>query len=327
MRAVLLTLAAGLAGCGRYAEFTLPPVGGAPPQSFAWEVTPAPVLGRGPAGAWDAVDTLNPSVVRHAGRYWNFYSGFDGRTWHTGAADSDDGLAWRRRGKVFSPEGWEGNYIAANGTTLVHGGEFLHWYQAGNPVRIALARSADGIAWRKHGTPVLETGPRGAWDERGVADPWVMEAGGRLVLYYLGVDRARRQRLGIAISDDGVTWTKFRGNPVLELGDRGAFDENGLGEPAVWAAHGGYWMLYTGRDRGEARRVGLASSPDGVHWRRDSRAPVLAGAEAWNAKVVCDPSVEVREDGLRVWFGGGDVPHPAENIQGQIGVATLRPRW
>jgi hypothetical protein len=64
-----------------------------------------------------------------------------------------------------------------------------------------------------------------------------------------------------------------------------------------------------------------------VRWRRDSRAPVLTGPQPWNAKVVCDPSVEVLGDVIRVWFGGGDVAHPAENIHGQIGAAALQPRW
>jgi hypothetical protein len=32
------------------------------------------------------------------------------------------------------------------------------------------------------------------------------------------------------------------------------------------------------------------------------------------------------EDGLvRVWFGGGDVASPDENLHGQIGLAILRP--
>ncbi len=87
-------------------------------------------------------------------------------------------------------------------------------------------------------------------------------------MFYLGMDRARRQRLGVAMSGDGVSWYKLRSNPILELGDYGAFDENGLGEPAVWAARGYYWMLYTGRDRNEVRRLGLARSRDGVRWEK-----------------------------------------------------------
>jgi hypothetical protein len=32
----------------------------------------------------------------------------------------------------------------------------------------------------------------------------------------------------------------------------------------------------------------------------------------------------VRPDGIRVWFGGGDVASPDENLHGQIGVAMLQ---
>jgi len=259
----LLALGAGalLAACGRYADFTLPPLPAkATPPPLEWQVRPDPVLGPGKAGEWDSVDVLNPMVVRRGALYFNFYSGYDGRTWRTGLATSRDGVRWTKQGQVLEPEtgSWEGGYIAANGAALLVGDEFFYWYQAGEPPRIGLARSRDGRRWRRHPRPVLETGPRGSWDERGVADPWVLRAGGKFYLYYLGQDRARRQRLGVAVSDDGVRWWKLRTNPVLELGAAGAFDEAGLGEPAVWAWRGRYWMLYTGRDRNEHRRLGLA---------------------------------------------------------------------
>jgi predicted GH43/DUF377 family glycosyl hydrolase len=274
---------------------------------------------------WDSVDTLNPSVVEFRGALLNLYSGFDGRTWHTGVATSRDGIHWTNRRRVLSPAApWEGSYIAANGAAIVRSGEVLYWYQAGEPPRIGLARSSNGESFTRHPQPVLDLGPRGSWDERGVADPYVIEAGGTLYLFYLGQDRARRQRLGLARSSDGIRWTKLRSNPILELGAPGAFDENGLGEPAVWAQHGRWWMLYTGRDRQEYRRIGLASSRDGVRWQRFSDQAVIAGAFPWDEKVVCDPTVLPTPGGaLRVWFGGGDVPHPAENIHGQIGYGEL----
>jgi len=289
-------------------------------------------------GTWESTDVLNPSVVALPGgqKLLNVYSAYDGKTWHTGVAESTDGgLTWTNRRRVLSPDlPWEGRYIAANGTALVRGGgELLYWYQAGSPPRLGLARSSDnGATWRKHGDPVVPTGPRGSWDERGVADPYVIEApgesGGALYMYFLGQNRARQQRLGLARSTDGgLTWTKLRSNPILEIGPEGAFDENGLGEPAIWAARGRWWMLYTGRDRTERRRLGLASSPDGVHWERwrDSVA-ILSGEAPWNSAVLCDPTVlpdSARPGILRLWFGGGDVPHPAENIHGAIGYAEL----
>jgi predicted GH43/DUF377 family glycosyl hydrolase len=315
-------------GCGRYADFALP----APGQpgtstSFRWEAMREPVLTRGPDGAWDAVDALNPSVVKEGHRYLNLYSGFDGRSWRTGLAVSDDGVVWTRLGKVLSPDpaSWEGDYIAANGSLYRSGSQFLYWYQGGRPPAIGLARSTDARHWVKTGVPVLRPGPRGSWDERGVADPYVVQSAAVFYMYYLGQDRARRQRLGIARSFDGVEWQKLRSNPILEPGPPGTFDENGLGEPAVWASHGSYWMLYTGRDRHEQRRLGLARSPDGVRWVRVGDFSAVAGEQSWNSKVVCDPSVEVDDGLIRVWFGGGNVASPDENLNGQIGLAVLRP--
>src|SRR5438309_11032689 len=189
----LLALAAAplvFLGCGGYADFRLPPAPGVGVVPSRWEVKREPVLSRGSQGEWDSVDVLNPSVVRRDGRYWNFYSGFDGHTWHTGLAISSDGLVWTKQGRVLSPDpsSWERGYIAANGSALVQNGEFLYWYEAGDPLRIAMARSRDGRAWTRLPAAVLGTGPRGSWDERGVADPYVVAIDGSFYMFYLGVD-------------------------------------------------------------------------------------------------------------------------------------------
>jgi predicted GH43/DUF377 family glycosyl hydrolase len=325
----LLSLVLG--GCGRYGEFRLPAAEGdaAADLRWRWEPEPAPVINRGQAGAFDSVDALNPAIARTPdGGYLNLYSGWDGKAWRTAIAVSTDGRSWEKKGVALEPgpAAWEGSYIAANGALSYVNGVWMYWYQAGIPPRIGLARSTDGVRWEKAPEPVMETGPRGAWDERGVADPYVVRAGGRFYMYFLGQDRARRQRLGVAVSDDGVQWTKQVTNPVMELGAAGEFDENGLGEPAVWEQFGRWWMLYTGRDRKEWRRTGLAVSKDGVKWERRAEGAVLGVGEGWNSRVVCDPEVERLEDGrVRVWFGGGDRPEPAENLHGQIGVGVLRP--
>lgn len=324
-RLAALALLSALEGCGPYADFALPrPEAEGPRAPFVWQAHPEPVLARE-----SAADVLNPSVVRFGGTYWNLYSEFDGRSWHTAVAASADGAAWTKLGRVLSPEGWEGSYIAANGSALVVEDEIYYWYQAGDPPRIGLARSRDGLSWTRHPEPVLVPGPRGSFDERGAADPYVIRAGGYFYLFYLGHDRAipPRQRLGLARSRDGVAWEKLRANPILELGPPGAFDENGLGEPAVWSSGGFWWMLYTGRDRFERRRIGLARSADGAVWQRVTDFPPIAGERAWNSAVVCDPTVELRADGsIRVWFGGGDLPRPDQNLHGQIGMGILRGR-
>jgi predicted GH43/DUF377 family glycosyl hydrolase len=286
----------------------LPPPDSSGPQGpFRWEAAPEPVISRG--FDWESSDVLNPSIVRRHGTYQNFYSGYDGKTWRTGSATSSDGIHWVKQGLAWVvPD-------SGNGSALVDGNRVVYWYQRGSPVEIALTDFGKS-------TTVLKGGPRGSWDEIGVADPYVIERNGEFYMYYLGMDRARRQRLGVARSRDGVVWEKLISNPIMELGAGGAFDEMGLGEPAVWSSGGAYWMLYTGRARGEKRRIGLAKSPNGIIWIRQSL--VIEGTSDWDREVVCDPTVEVLPEGVRVWFGGGDVARPDQGLHGQIGVGMLR---
>jgi predicted GH43/DUF377 family glycosyl hydrolase len=298
-----------LTGCGHYADFTLPRLsGGDSTLTFTFEESPAPVLSELPK------EVLNPSVVRRGGSLVNVYSVFDGATWRT-AIDSR---------VVLAPDAgtWEGSYIAANGSAAIVDGQLWYWYEAGarGDHRIGLARE-----FQKLPRPVLDHGPYRSWDERVVADPYVIRIEPYFYLYYLGQDRAAppRQRLGVARSRDGIRWEKLGANPILEGGEPGAFDDNGVGEPAVFPFRGFYWMLYTGRDAAENRRLGLARSTDGVHWQKLPQ--VFAGARAWDSKTICDPSVLLDNGEIRVWFGGGDAPRPDENIHGQIGHGVLRP--
>ncbi len=142
-------------------------------------------------------DVLNPSVIRQGSSYYNFFSGYDGKAWHTGLAASDDGITWRKQGQILSS--------AANGSAIADETGILYYYQAGEPVQIGLARSRDAKnkgakKWVRDRAPVLPVGPYGSWDERGVADPYVIRAGESYYMFYLGMDRARRQRLGVAES-------------------------------------------------------------------------------------------------------------------------------
>ncbi len=324
MRRLALAACLLTASCGRYERFDLPSPGAGEAGAYEWTALETPVQGRGPAGAPDSVDALNPSVVQFGSGLLNLYSGYDGKQWRTLSARSLDGLTWEDGPGVLAPDAatWEGGAIAANGAALVRSVELHYWYQAGDPPRIGLARSAGARTWTKEARPVLDYGPLGAWDERALGDPYVFEHDGWLYMYYLGEDRARRQRIGIARSPDGVRWTRLTTNPVLDIGADSSFDETGLGEPAVWPDRGWWWMLYTGRDRNEVRRMGLARSRDGVKWERTPL--VITSGQAWNSKVLCDATVMVEQNRVRVWFGGGDVAHPAENIHGQIGYGELR---
>ena len=212
-----------------------------PRAPFTWEARPEPVIARG-----DSSDVLNPSVVRFQGAYWNLYSEFDGRTWHTAAATSPDGLAWTKLGRVLSPQASEGSYIAANGSALVVGDEILYWHEIGYPLRIALARSRDGKIWSRYSESVVPLGPRGSFDERAVADPYVIRAGDHFLSLLSGPGprpppepghRAflRRRHLGEAAHQSDSRTRHARIVRRKRLGRARRMD---LGRPVVDALHG-----------------------------------------------------------------------------------------
>src|SRR5882757_5343906 len=81
-----------LTGCGRYSDFTLPPVsGGDPSLLFRFVAQPDPVLTSDPFK-----DALNPSIAGNI----NLYSAYDGQAWHTALALSTDRIHWQKRGIV-----------------------------------------------------------------------------------------------------------------------------------------------------------------------------------------------------------------------------------
>jgi predicted GH43/DUF377 family glycosyl hydrolase len=305
MRLLLAVACLALTACGRYADFKLPTTAG---PTVAWPTfveNPDPVLPRG-----NATDVLNPSVVEVNGKLYNYYSEYDGKVWHTALATSSDGLIWNKQGRILSPP--KGDYIAANGAAAYVNNQQYYWYVSGPESHPQISFS---------GQVVLTTGPRGSFDEMAVADPYVIRIGGTWYMYYLGQDRARRQQIGLARSEDGSHWDKLRTNPVLAMSNPGGMDDRGLGEPAVWQEKGWYWMLFTGRDAQEIRSLGIARSTDGVNWTRS--AQIFYGTRPWDIRVICDPTVLVKDAKTRVWFGGGDVASPDQNLHGQIGSAEL----
>jgi predicted GH43/DUF377 family glycosyl hydrolase len=297
-------------------------------------ILPNPIITRSSVpGAWDSVDVLNPAVIIKDGTYYAFYSGYDGKVWRTGLATSSDGAIWKKYEKNpvldLSPSGFDSVYIAANGDTIVIDGKFYHFYQGTDPASrttIGLAVSEDGVNFAKHSArPVLDVGPPGSWDEKAVADPNVVRHSDYLYLFYTGMNAVDVQRLGVARSKDGLVWEKYAGNPIVDVGSVGSFDENGTGEPAVIYEAPYFYMLYTGRRADEERNLGLAISLDGVAWRKVSFDGLIKQDQrsGWNSKVICDPSIVRMPNGdLRVFFGGGNVASPDQNLSGNIGVLT-----
>ncbi|MCM3294145.1 hypothetical protein M3661_29030 [Paenibacillus sp. MER 180] len=288
-----------------------------------------PVLKRGEKGEWDSIDLLNPSVIKKDNTYYNYYSGFDGSVWRTGLATSTDGEKWTKNENNpilgLSEIGWDTKYIAANGAAVEFNDKVYYYYQGMNEngvTQIGLATSNDGITFKKEKNPTLTLGDSGTWDALAVADPYVIKHDNYLIMYYLGMNELGIQRLGVAKSTDGLKWEKSLANPILDVGSKGSFDVNGLGEPSVVYNAPYFYMIYTGRDVNENRDIGLAISLDGINWSKVSATGIFHGRPSgtWDDSVICDTTLILEGDQLYVWYGGGDINSPDERLNGNVGL-------
>ena len=122
--------------------------------------------------------------------------------------------------------------------------------------------------------PVLTKGPSGAWDE-GEVEPYNCFFGEdrRFWLYYHNDSATGVRGIGLAYSDDLVTWTKESDNPVLAPGS--GWESRGVTHASILANYDRYHMIYEATDEDRHHAFGHATSPDGVNWNRDPANPVL----------------------------------------------------
>jgi predicted GH43/DUF377 family glycosyl hydrolase len=175
----------------------------------------------------------------------------------------------------------------------------LNYYDIGH------ATSSDGITWELDpANPVLTRGAAGEWDSDEAYKPAVIHDGSEFRMWFGGGDGVKG-RVGYATSPDGSAWTKHDGNPIMDVGPDGSFDDLGLWPGEVIVDGGLYRMWYTGqRDAGAGEydwRIGYAESEDGLSWTRNPD-PVLGPGPGWDDWLLYFPTVYF--DGLtyHMWY-------------------------
>jgi hypothetical protein len=228
-------------------------------------------------------------------------------------------LSWRRLGLVWSPRGelpWQRSH-AALPVALAKGDHhrvFVATRDERNRSYVGWvdARFADGAVTilAEAERPALAPGPPGQFDGDGVYPASLVEAQGRLLLYYVGWNAGSPPPLfyasvGLAESDDGgVTFRRIANVPVLA---RGEHDPCLVTSPCV-RREGGTWRMwyvsgFAWREIDGALRsiydIKYAESDDGLEWRRDGRvALALLPGETNLAR----PCVTGAPGAYEMWF-------------------------
>jgi predicted GH43/DUF377 family glycosyl hydrolase len=279
-----------------------------------------PLLTKGPAGSYDQLKIGPRAILREAPNVWKmWYEAVPGGNQSAAAyATSTDGLNWTKYAgnPVMSPSvAWEGaggaNHEDSPTSVLKEDGLYKLWYHgiSGTTRQIGYAESPDGLNWTKYaGNPVLTPGPAGAWDADTVCEPRVIHTGNQYVMFYTHC--AASHGIGLATSNDGKTWTKYAGNPVLTVGPSGAWDSLQVSWGEVYYDGQRFLMWYPGHDNSaNGFSLGVATSTDGKSWTRSPNNPVMTPPPQPLGKgddlgVESSPTVLRLGDTMRVYYGG-----------------------
>ena len=146
------------------------------------------------------------------------------------------------------------------------------------------------------------------WDDYGISQPAILKDGPVYRMWFAGYDSSDTARIGYATSTDGVNWAKYSGNPVLQEGAAGSWDETQVYNPTVIKDGSTYKMWFTGYSTtSKHARIGYATSPDGVTWMKHPTYVLDIGASgAWDEDGVGEGCV-IKDGGTyKMWFGGSD---------------------
>ncbi len=280
-----------------------------------------PVLVNGALFEWDMA-IMHPSVVEEPMiGYKMFFTAqnltatFEPRL-RIGLASAPDEVTWSKNPSnpvmdVGSPGSWEEIGVATPWVVLDMTG-YRMWYTGLDSSmfpQIGYAMSSDGESWTKHpSNPILTPGATDDWDGNGTMAPSVLFIGGIFHAWYTGADLDGMPRIGYATSGDGISWTKYQNNPVLDAGAPGEWDSGGVAMPSVLFDGVKYRMWFAGSLVSGFPDVGYAVSHDGINWTKHYENPVLSKGSPgeWDEMMIAGTSVLQKSGEYHMWFGGTD---------------------
>jgi predicted GH43/DUF377 family glycosyl hydrolase len=251
-------------------------------------------------GAFDSHAVDCPFFFRHGDRHYMTYVGWDAVGYRTGLASSIDLLDWHKEGMILDrgPAGSVTEFNAALTCILrdndLYGpsslkqvdGRLVGTYHAypragyeSGPGAIGLCCGDDLYHWDVQ-DPILRAEDGMAWEAGGLYKSWLLEHAGTYYLFYNAKNRDRWpwiEQTGVALSDDLIHWERHAGNPVLQVGPPGSFDDLFASDPCVLRCGDTWLMFYYGNCSDGHAREGVAWSRDLLSWTKTCQILVDVG--------------------------------------------------
>ncbi|MBT3222328.1 MAG: hypothetical protein HN348_24915 [Proteobacteria bacterium] len=205
---------------------------------------------------------------------------------------------------VPGPQGsWDSRALMMPTKVDFNGEQLLFFAGTDDEVyHIGFARRVDDDhAWTKfHDNPIISADKLNGqeWDFFAQNTPEALVVGEELWLYYNGrSDEDRGLSIGLATSDDMVSFEHLDTPVLTPSGIPGSFDENGVAHPSVVVRDGIFEMWFASG----TLQIGYAISEDGLNFTRYCNNPVLKGTiDSWEQGSVKAP--EVVWDGEMYWM-------------------------
>jgi len=280
--------------------------GGATTTNYNWidnQTNPVLVGGN---NYYDYYGIAQPVVLYDENKYKMWYYGDAGNAKkYVLYAESTDGKNWvKHPGPVLSPgnsgswDSWAvhpGAIIKENGIYKMYysgwADQYGEWY-------IGLATSVDGINWSKKPNPILSSGS--GWEYQ-IASCFIIKKNNQYYLYYTGRNMPYYS-IGLAISNDGINFTKYSGNPIL-INDK-PWEGTGILYPTIFWENNVYKMVYM---NAQGTGFGLAQSSDGINWTKDPQNPFFRKdqtANGWGNSNIAYPNVVRVNNDFRIYYSG-----------------------
>jgi len=258
----------------------------------------------------------SPTIFRENGTWYMTYIVFDGQGYETWLSESDDLLEWKPKGKIlsFTENTWDANQKAGY-VSLIDigwGGDYSaekfrdkYWmtYLGGNTagyesgtLKVGLATTTaltEAVEWETNNIPVLSPEDEDArwFENRTIFKSLVirdssMHTGHPFVMYYNAVgDTADFESIGMAVSDDMVSWKRFGEDPVITRG------KGICGDAQIAKIGDVYIMFYFGAFWKPGAFERFACSYDLINWTDWDGEDLLAPSKEYDKQYAHKPWV------------------------------------